>query len=112
LCETRYNAQGFDKKDGVETWIGQQMTKIADLHPARPQSQILRLMYVDMAALGLNHSRVLPDLVGMIKSGCENHPETFSAFVVLPNTPSYGKGLNGKGRDKNICSAIKDTQLP
>jgi hypothetical protein len=112
LCETWYNAQGFDKKDGVETWIGQQMTKIADLHPARPQSQILRLMYVDMAALGLNHSRVLPDLVGMIKSGCENHPETFSAFVVLPNTPSYGKGLNGKGRDKNICSAIKDTQLP
>jgi hypothetical protein len=112
LCESTYNSQGFEKKEGVETWIGQQMTKIADMHPARPQSQILRLMYVDMAALGLNHSRQLPDLVKMIKTGCENHPETFSAIVILPNTPSYGKGLKADGvRDKNISSAIKDIQL-
>jgi hypothetical protein len=112
LCESKYNAQGFEKKEGVETWIGQQMTKIADMHPARPQAQILRLLYVDMAALGLNHSRLLADLASMIKNGCENHPETFSAIVIMPNTPSYGKGLKADGvRDKNISSAIKDFHL-
>ena len=88
------------------------MTKIADMHPARPQSQILRLVYVDMAALGVHHSRQLTDLVGMIKSGCENHPEVFTAFVIMPNTPVYGKGLKADGiRDKNISAAIKDIQL-
>ena len=112
LCESKYNAQGFEKKEGVETWIGTQMTKIADMHPARPQSQILRLLYVDMAALGVHHSRQLTDLVGMIKSGCENHPEVFTAFVIMPNTPVYGKGLKADGiRDKNISAAMKDIQL-
>ena len=112
LCESIYNAHGFEKREGVETWIASQLMRIADMHLARPQSQIPRLLYVDMAALGVHHSRQLPDLVSMIKGGCDHHPEVFSAIVILPNTPVYGKGFKADGiRDKNVASAVKDTQF-
>ena len=107
LIDEMYTAHGFtedvpgvksSKKDtqsgmkATATYMAQRLTKVADKNPARPPSQVLRLAWIDMAQLGLNHSRFRDDLVNLVKTGCENHPDIFCCVILYPNTAIHGKG--------------------
>ena len=110
LTETFYNAQGFAKVEQANTFLSTKLTKIADIPPSRSPSQLLRLVWADMAQLGLNHSRMKKEVIEVIKTTLEQHPEVSTAILGMPNTPEYGKGLKAdNSRDGNIRNAV--TQL-
>ena len=73
--------------------------------PCPPPSQVLRLMWIHMAQLGLNHSRLRDDILNLVKTGCENHLNIFCCIILYPNTAIHGKGQLDSMRDETVREA-------
>jgi len=61
-----------------------------------PRDQILRLSWVDLAEVGLSHSKQLDDFIGVIANDLGQHPHVSAAIVFPPSTPSEGQGIPAK----------------
>ena len=111
LCNTHYSSQGFDKQDKSITYIKSMLVKTSDIPPAKPIGSVLRLLWADMAQLGLSHSRETNNILECFKAACEHHPTVTGCILFMPNTPKSGKGLKADGaREDNIKDAVKDVK--
>ena len=107
LCDSYYSSQGFAEKKKVSTYLTSRLVIVSDIQPARPSSSVLRLIWADMAQLGLSHSRHTSEVLEYISSSCEHHPDVTAGWLCMPNTPKSGKGLDADaGREDNIKEAV------
>jgi hypothetical protein len=61
-----------------------------------PRDKVLRLIWVDLAEVGLSHSKQLDDFIGVIGSDLGQHPHISAAVVFPPSTPAEGHGIPAK----------------
>ena len=87
LCDTHYACQGFTAKDKAFSFLASSLVKAADVQPTRAAASVLRLIWADMAQLGLGHSRHTDDIIDYIKMQCESHPDVTAGLLCMPNTP-------------------------
>ena len=111
LCNSWYSCQGFTEKQQAWSYLAQRLVAVSDVLPSRPASSVLRLVWADMAQLGLAHSRHVDEIMSYIKLQCESHPEVTAAMLCMPNTPKSGKGLKSDAlRDINIKEAVDEVK--
>ena len=111
LCDSHYCCQGFDKKDKALTYMKSSLVKASDITPAKPIDNVLRLLWADMAQLGLSHSRHTDEIYEWFQTSCQHHPVVTGGVLFMPNTPKSGKGLKADGaREDNIKDAVKDVK--
>ena len=111
LCETHYSSQGFDKQDKAMTYVKSLLVKTSDIPPTKPIGSVLRLLWADLAQLGLSHSRETSHILECFKAACEHHPTVTGCILFLPNTPKSGKGLKADAlREDNIKDAVTDVK--
>ena len=107
LCDSYYNSQGFSKKEQAMSYLSTKLTKVSDIKPPRAASTVLRLMWADMAELGLCHSRHVDEIIEFMTLACQHHKEVTAGWLCMPNTPKSGKGLKADAtRDGNIAAAV------
>ena len=111
LCDSHYCCQGFDKKDKALTYMKSRLVSVSDIPPAKPIGSVLRLLWADMAQLGLSHSRHTAEIFESFNAACEHHPDVTGCILFMPNTPKSGKGLKADAlREDNIKDAVNDVK--
>ena len=111
LCDSQYCCQGFDKQDKALTYMKSKLIKVSDIPPAKPIASVLRLIWADMAQLGLSHSRHTDEISQSFQTACEHHPDVTGCILFMPNTPKSGKGLKADTlRGDNINEAVTNVK--
>ena len=107
LCDSHYCCRGFDKKDKALTYMKSRLVSVSDIPPAKPIGSVLRLLWADLAQLGLSHSRHTAEIFESFNAACEHHPDVTGCILFMPNTPKSGKGLKSDAvREDNIKDAV------
>ena len=111
LCDSWYSTRGFTEQQKASSYLASRLVTVSDVPPARPASSVLRLVWADMAQLGLAHSRHVDEIISYIKMQCESHPDVTAAMLCMPNTPKVGRGLKADAlRDHNIKEAADEVK--
>ena len=107
-----YPVTAVPHKNQGATLFANHTKKLAELHPPRAVTEVLRINVIDTAELGLGHSQVLDDLNDFVRIETENWPEVTLTLIMPPSTPTHGHGfrhgeLQFKQLVKDAFEAVK-----
>ena len=93
------------------TYVKSRLVNASDIPPSRAIGTVLRVLWADLAQLGLSHSREVSKILDCFKEACEHHPAVTGCILFMPNTPKLGKGLKADAlREQNIKDAVNDVK--